>query len=101
MANNNYAGFNYGGTQYNTGQVTYPAVTNATYANAAAYQNAAVAAGQGGGGAGMQRLALVLRAMAAMVTIETPCSRTTQPRHFISKRRPATTRPPRRQQLQQ
>lgn len=52
MANNNYAGFNYGGTQYNTGQVTYPAVTNATYANAAAYQNAAVAAGQGGGGAG-------------------------------------------------
>ncbi|XP_034102242.1 zinc finger RNA-binding protein [Drosophila nasuta] len=50
MANNNYAGFNYGGTQYNTGQVTYPAVTNATYANAAAYQNAAVAAGQGGGG---------------------------------------------------
>ncbi|KAH8364187.1 hypothetical protein KR084_003484 [Drosophila pseudotakahashii] len=54
MANNNYAGFNYGGTQYNTGQVSYPAVTNATYANAAAYQNAAVAAGQGGyqGGAG-------------------------------------------------
>ncbi|KAM8709742.1 hypothetical protein ACLKA7_016535 [Drosophila subpalustris] len=52
MANNNYAGFNYGGTQYNTGQVTYPAVTNATYANAAAYQNAAVAAGQGGGGGG-------------------------------------------------
>ncbi|KAH8397370.1 hypothetical protein KR222_000586, partial [Zaprionus bogoriensis] len=51
MANNNYAGFNYGGTQYNTGQVTYPAVTNATYANAAAYQNAAVAAGQGGAGA--------------------------------------------------
>ncbi|KRG06003.1 uncharacterized protein Dmoj_GI12251, isoform C [Drosophila mojavensis] len=50
MANNNYAGFNYGGTQYNTGQVTYPAVTNATYANAAAYQSAAVAAGQGGGG---------------------------------------------------
>ncbi|EDV40737.1 uncharacterized protein Dana_GF10657, isoform D [Drosophila ananassae] len=48
MANNNYAGFNYGGTQYNTGQVSYPAVTNATYANAAAYQNAAVAAGQGG-----------------------------------------------------
>lgn len=50
MANNNYAGFNYGGTQYNTGQVSYPAVTNATYANAAAYQNAAVAAGQGGYG---------------------------------------------------
>ncbi|XP_064548349.1 zinc finger RNA-binding protein 2 [Drosophila montana] len=50
MANNNYAGFNYGGTQYNTGQVTYPAVTNATYANAAAYQSAAAAAGQGGGG---------------------------------------------------
>ncbi|XP_032598963.1 zinc finger RNA-binding protein isoform X2 [Drosophila grimshawi] len=52
MANNNYAGFNYGGTQYNTGQVTYPAVTNATYANAAAYQNAAAAAGQGAGGGG-------------------------------------------------
>ncbi|SPP84644.1 zinc finger RNA-binding protein isoform X1 [Drosophila guanche] len=49
MANNNYAGFNYGGTQYNSGQVSYPAVTNATYANAAAYQSAAAAAGQGGG----------------------------------------------------
>ncbi|XP_011180638.1 zinc finger RNA-binding protein 2 [Zeugodacus cucurbitae] len=54
MANNNYAGFSYGGTQYsaggagyNPGQVSYPAVTNATYANAAAYQSAA-AAGQGG-----------------------------------------------------
>ncbi|XP_037933341.1 zinc finger RNA-binding protein 2-like [Teleopsis dalmanni] len=47
MANNNYTGFGYGGTQYNAGQVTYPAVTNATYANAAAYQSA-VAAGQGG-----------------------------------------------------
>ncbi|XP_067644397.1 zinc finger RNA-binding protein [Eurosta solidaginis] len=50
---NNYAGFNYGGTQYtatgagyNPSQVTYPAVTNATYANAAAYQTAA--AGQSG-----------------------------------------------------
>lgn len=58
MANNNYAGFNYGGAGYNTaaggagynaGQVSYPAVTNATYANAAAYQSAAaVAAGPGG-----------------------------------------------------
>lgn len=55
MANNNYASFSYGGTQYNAsgtgypaGQVSYPAVTNATYANAAAYQTAAVAAGQGG-----------------------------------------------------
>uniref|UniRef100_W8BR80 Zinc finger RNA-binding protein 2 n=1 Tax=Ceratitis capitata TaxID=7213 RepID=W8BR80_CERCA len=53
MANNNYAGFSYGGTQYaagggyNPGQVAYPAVTNATYANAAAYQSAA-AAGQSG-----------------------------------------------------
>ncbi|XP_017843902.1 zinc finger RNA-binding protein isoform X2 [Drosophila busckii] len=52
MANNNYAGFNYGGTQYNSSQVPYPAVTNATYANAAAYQSAAAAAGQGGTGGG-------------------------------------------------
>uniref|UniRef100_A0A1A9UPF0 DZF domain-containing protein n=1 Tax=Glossina austeni TaxID=7395 RepID=A0A1A9UPF0_GLOAU len=60
MANNNYAGFNYGGTQYSSpggsgysgGSVSYPAVTNATYANAAAYQSAAVAAGNGSYAAG-------------------------------------------------
>uniref|UniRef100_T1PBW7 DZF domain protein n=1 Tax=Musca domestica TaxID=7370 RepID=T1PBW7_MUSDO len=60
---NNYAGFSYGGTQYtstgapgtySSNSVSYPAVTNATFANAAAYQSA-VAAGSGsyaaGGGA--------------------------------------------------
>ncbi|XP_036335600.1 zinc finger RNA-binding protein 2 [Rhagoletis pomonella] len=59
MANNNYAGFSYGGTQYtstgtgyNPGQVAYPAVTNATYANAAAYQTAAVAGQSGYAAAG-------------------------------------------------
>lgn len=49
---NNYTGFSYGGTQYNStgtpgayssNSVSYPAVTNATYANAAAYQSAVVA----------------------------------------------------------
>lgn len=60
---NNYTGYNYGGAHFNSGSgqgtygansVAYPAVTNATYANAAAYQSA-VAAGGGsyaGGGAG-------------------------------------------------
>lgn len=59
---NNYAGFSYGGSQYtssgagtySSNSVSYPAVTNATFANAAAYQSA-VAAGSGsyaaGGGA--------------------------------------------------
>lgn len=57
---NNYSGFSYGGTQYNStgtpgayssNSVAYPAVTNATYANAAAYQSA-VAAGSGSYAAG-------------------------------------------------
>lgn len=57
---NNYTGFSYGGTQYNStgtpgayssNSVSYPAVTNATYANAAAYQSA-VAAGSGSYAAG-------------------------------------------------